>query len=68
MSNDRSVRYQILVRRIRAIGRQWNIMPLTRPEMDTLARHCVSTLGEEGITDQDLYVLYRLTKRGLFNE
>ena len=65
---DRARSYQIIQRRLRAIGTQHNMRPLTRCEMDTLSIACVGTLGEEGITDVDLWCLYRLTKRGLFND
>ena len=63
----REERRMILVRRLRAIAKQHGIV-LDRRRMLTLSTACNRTIGEDGITDVDMWTLIRLTQRGLFDD
>lgn len=60
-------RRMILVRRLRAIAKQHGIV-LDRRRMLVLSTACNRTIGEDGITDVDMWTLIRLTQRGLFDD
>ena len=67
-NNERHARMRLIItRRARALIAANNMRPLSHARMRKLAEACVHTLGDDGVTDVDLWTLVRLTQRGLLD-
>lgn len=67
-SSDTTERKRLIIqRRARRICKEHD-MQLDKRRMFFLTSACVNTLGEEGVTDVDLWTLIRLTSRGLLDD
>jgi len=55
----------IMKRRLKAVAAEFNLPGLSRRDMYALCMMLVGTLGEDGVPDIELRIIYKLACRGL---